>query len=83
MSTGKAILAIGPESIGSVSYLRDVAACVSDADQMEEVLFRLLEDPGMREKLGSRSRGKYIRNHNRAVLQQQFAQHVFESGVNG
>ena len=82
MSTGRAILAIGPESVGSVSYLRDVAACVSSADQMDEVLFRLLEDPELREQLGSRSRGKYLRNHDRAVLQRQFVQHVFESGVN-
>ena len=74
MSTGRAILAIGPESVGSVSYLRDVAACVSSADQMDEVLFRLLEDPELREQLGSSSRGKYLRNHDRAVLQRQFVQ---------
>lgn len=82
MSTGKAILAIGPKGIGSMDYLSDTAFCINHPDEISQRVTELLSDPAKRETLGKRSRGKYLACHNKEILQRQFAENVLGNGVN-
>ncbi len=77
LSLRKPILAIGPAGIGSMEYLRDVAACAFDAESVYEVLFKLVESKEMQDQLSEAAYSKYIRHHNREQLQQDFVRRVF------
>lgn len=77
LSLRKPILAIGPAGIGSMEYLRDVAACAFDAESVYDVLTRLVESKEIQDSLSEAAYNKYVQHHNREQLQRDFVSRVF------
>ena len=76
LSVGKPILAIGPGNIGSISYLSDVSLCVQDPNNIDKAVAEILGDEKKRCDLGASARKKYVRKHNKALLQKMFVSNV-------
>lgn len=76
MSIGKPILALGPSKIGSIEYLKDVAICVNEPDKIENAVSMLLKNITLQKKFGIKAREKFIHNHNKLKLQQDFYNNV-------
>lgn len=72
MSVGKPILAIGPDNIGTIEYLSDIAACATKKSQIREIVFRLLDSKSLQEEYGNRAYEKYLKYHVKEATQAQF-----------
>lgn len=79
LSVGKPILAIGPQGIGSMDYLSDVAVCVDDTDELSSRLTELLESETMQAEVAERCERKYLNNHSKEKIQQEFLRKVLET----
>ncbi|OUQ45169.1 hypothetical protein B5E64_10735 [Drancourtella sp. An12] len=55
LSLGKPILAIGPENIASMQFLKDTACCINDPKYMEKMLNIILSDEKKRKVLAKKS----------------------------
>ena len=77
MSVGKPILAIGPADIGTISYLSDVAVCITCKEDIGILTKTLLQSHKMREEYGNRSFNKYLDHHVKEVIQAPFIEKVF------
>lgn len=77
LSLGKPILAVGPESIASIDYLKDVGYIITEITELEDKVFELLSNDALKKELGILARKKYIANHNKDKLQLQFVNDVF------
>ena len=80
LSLGKPIFAVGPSDIGSMDYLFDVAECVFDESEIEDVLKRLLENTERQNQLGILAKQKYEKYHNKEAIQNQLLSLVFQEG---
>lgn len=80
LSIGKPVLAIGPNDIGSMEYLQDAAACVNDLTALQEILDKVLLDKDYAETIGNEARKKFITNHNKEKLQNEFINDVLGYG---
>lgn len=67
MSVGKPIVAIGPDGIASMEYLRDASCCITDEREIEKKLTELIADTEMQQRLAETARKKYLQNHVRDV----------------
>lgn len=76
LSVSKPILAIGPNEIGSMLYLKDVAMCVNNIKELNECIRKLLNDERLREEYAFKSRQKYEKKHDRKFLQREFIKNV-------
>lgn len=64
MSVGKPIFAVGPEDVGSIDYLKDVAFCAESEDQIFDAMLNMLSsDKDMDEKV-KLALDKFEKNHN-------------------
>ncbi len=79
LSTKKPIIAIGPEQIGSMEYLRGVACCFFSPldDSSREALYKIFEDEAERTSLAEKSYLKYCTLHNKEKNQKEFLQILF------
>src|SRR5699024_4436504 len=64
LSLGKPILAVGPDNISSMSYVRDNAFCITKPNLIEDELKKLIEDKELRKRLGEKSLKTYQEDHN-------------------
>ena len=76
MSVAKPILAIGPEEIGSMQYLQDVAVCVNDVKNLYDDVESLLDNQEICELYSYKARKKYEKNHNKELLQKEFVKNL-------
>ncbi len=76
LSVGRPILAIGPEGIGSIEYLKDVSFCINDIRELEERILHVLASGQDFEEKGKAAREKYLKNHNKKEQQRAFLHHV-------
>ena len=77
LSAGKPILAVGPSNIGSMEYLREVAACCNKKEEIYNNLENLLNDRSTRMELSERAYKKFQMYHDKAVIQEPFIAEVF------
>lgn len=79
LSTKKPIIAIGPEQIGSMEYLRDVACCFFHPmdDSSRETLYSFFENESERMAMAEKSYSKYCTLHNKEKNQKEFLQILF------
>lgn len=77
MSVGKPILAIGPESIGTMTYLSDVAMCVNKKADIEKSVGELIQSRKLQSELGKRAFDKYMKYHLKEQIQAPFIAEVF------
>ena len=77
MSVGKPILAIGPAEIGTISYLSDIAVCITRKDDIGSQTKPLLQSPKLREEYGNRAFIKYCKYHVKETIQTPFIKKVF------
>lgn len=59
LSVGKPILAIGPEQIGSMDYLKDVAECIINEEEIYEKLVKLASSVEVQKEYSRRALDKY------------------------
>lgn len=78
MSVEKPILAIGPQGIGSMDYLSDVALCVNDVNALTPALERVLTSEEERRALAEKARAKYVKRHDKVALQRNFLSAIFD-----
>ena len=76
LSIGKPILAIGPNGIGSMDYLKDAAKCVTDPNDLKDHVYDLLLSDQQRAELGQRASNKFDSNYNRESIQRRFREMV-------
>lgn len=81
MSLGKPILAIGPTGIGSMDYLRDVAICVNDINELDKYIAGILDKSMNLAEYAVHSREKYLKNHNTEILRTAFYNNVIGGEV--
>jgi len=80
MSMRKAILAVGPENIGSMDYLKDIALCVNNLDDLNEKIELLMEDEKLRDYYSANAYEKFLQNHDKAKAQNRIERIVFGEG---
>lgn len=76
LSVGKPVLAIGPMGIGSIDYLSDVAVCVDDVSELGDKLSALLSSDGFKAEIAEKCEKKYLNNHSKEKIQQEFLRKV-------
>lgn len=77
LSLHKPIFLVGPSSVGSVDYLRDVAAFASSEDMILSVLTDLIKSEEYRRELAQKASAKYLQNHDINYLRQSFIKRLF------
>lgn len=77
MSVGKPIFAVGPQQVGSMEYLQDVALCVNAPTDIQENLERLLQSNALQEEYATKAYDKYVKNHNKTTIQKDFIAKIF------
>ncbi len=77
MSVGKPILAIGPEEIGSMMYLKDFALCINDINDLRGKLTAFLESEEERDYYGEIALRGYEKFHVKGNIQKTFIDKVF------
>jgi len=78
LSLAKPILAIGPEEVASMKYLKDVAYCITRINDIKNEVSNFLNDAKLRNYLSVLSLDKYSTNHNIKVLRKEFEDKIFE-----
>jgi len=78
LSVGKPILAIGPDEISSIQYLKDVAFCITDLKSFYSKLAKFLLDSELRKNLAEAGLRKYKMNHNKEKLRKMFMDHIIK-----
>lgn len=78
MSVGKPILAVGPDKIGSIEYLRDVALCISKVGDIIGNVIILLNDTKKKKVISQYAREKYLLKHNKNEQQHMFIRALFK-----
>lgn len=78
LSLKKPIFAVGPDNIGSMDYLQDVAQCVYKLDDIYKKLVDLLESHELQLKLAKSSYIKYVKYNNKEKMQEKFIKKIFE-----
>lgn len=76
LSLGKPILAIGPEGIGSMEYLKEASLCVYEEDKIEEALKYLLSSDDLRRQLARLAEEKFLKFNNKRTMQEEFLKEV-------
>ena len=79
LSVGKPILAIGPENIGSMDYLSDVAVCVNNISELKDKLEQLIDSEMLQQKVADKCEKKYSLNHSKERMQQALLRKVMNS----
>lgn len=72
MSIGKPIIAIGPQVVGSMNYLRDIALCINDRKKIKSEIERIIKNENICRLYSKKSRNKYLLKHSPKVLQEEF-----------
>ena len=72
MSLKKPILAIGPETIGSIDYIKNETFCVTDLKKISEVIQTIFNSDEERVIKAKKAYDKYLRNHTKINIQNQF-----------
>lgn len=68
LSLGKPILAIGPEEIASIQYLKGTAYCISNEKCIENDIQKLILDEDLRKTLSSNALSLYNQNHEKKEI---------------
>lgn len=76
LSVKKPILAIGPDKIGSMQYLQDVAVCVNSVKNLYDSVEYMLEHREFCDLYSCKARDKYEQNHNKESLQREFVENL-------
>ena len=76
MSLRKPILAVGPNNIGSMLYLEDVAMCVNDENTIYEKLHNLLCNKELQDQLGRKAEQEFIKYNNKEELQKKMIRRI-------
>lgn len=71
MSVGKPIFAIGPNNVGSMKYLSDIAICCNRSELIKNKLEIILNDVKIREEYGNKARIKFLKDFNKRKQQEQ------------
>lgn len=64
MSMKKCILAIGPDEVASIKYLKDCAYCINNINQIEDKLEKILNQDDFRNKIALDCRKKFEKDFN-------------------
>ncbi|NIK11794.1 glycosyltransferase [Alkalibacillus almallahensis] len=72
LSFEKPILAVGPNDIASVEYLKDVGYCITNINNIEENLRNFLNNDTLQKKLIRKSRERFLSNHNQDRISKKF-----------
>lgn len=80
LSMRKAILAVGPDNIGSMDYLKDVAMCVNNINELYGKVEKLMDNETLRECYSSKAYNKFAQNHDKTRTQERIEQLVFGEG---
>lgn len=77
LSLHKPILAVGPEEVGSMQYLKNVSMCVCDENQIYDKLKELLESEDLKFKLSDLAEEKYYLLNDKKKMKDRFLGEVF------
>jgi len=78
LSLGKPILAIGPQEVASMEYLKNIALCVNDCDDIYRRLMVMITDEELRNNLSEYALKKYNAEHNVISLRAEFRNHILQ-----
>lgn len=81
LSVGKIILAVGPEDISSMMYLRDCAFCVNDIGGLEQAIEIILSMKELREEYGKKAVEKFDEMYREITMQKMFLINVIQDGT--
>ena len=69
MSYKKPIIAIGPEEVASMEYLKDCSCCIYDIDDIEKRILFLVSNSDEQKVIVERANIKYMQNHDKKSMQ--------------
>lgn len=72
LSLEKPILAIGPEEVASLEYLKNSAYCINNKNKIYEGIEKLINDKEIQDDLSRKAITKYNNNHNKKILINKF-----------
>lgn len=78
LSLEKPVLAIGPDKIASMEYLKDSAFCITNENNIYFHLQRLFTSNELREKLSLLALQKYEENHKKEEVSQKFISSILK-----
>lgn len=76
LSLGKPVLAIGPQQVASMEYLKDCAFCITNSNKIYSGLIDLFNDNSLRKVLSHKAQQKYEENHKKEIIYQQFISNI-------
>lgn len=81
LSVGKIILAVGPEEISSMMYLKDCAFCVHETSELAQAIEIILSMKKLREEYGKKAIEKFNKMHREIAMQKRFLINVMQDGT--
>jgi len=76
LSLGKPVLAIGPNQVASIEYLKDSAFCITDKDDIYFNLKALFDNKSLLEELSSSALLKFEQSHNKDQITNEFISYL-------
>lgn len=68
LSLGKPVIAIGPSQVASIEYLKDAAFCISNKDNIDFELERILNDEILQGELSNKTLLMFEANHKKEMV---------------
>lgn len=78
LSLGKSILAIGPNQVASMEYLKDSAFCITNKNDIYFSLRQIFSDDKLRKELSKKAFLKYKKNHDKKVVSRKFISSIID-----
>jgi glycosyltransferase involved in cell wall biosynthesis len=80
MSVGKPILAVGPDKVGSIEYLKGVSLIITNPTLLNERILAFLNDSQLKNELSKKARMKYLKKHDKFNQQRIIIKALSENG---
>lgn len=78
LSLGKPILAIGPNQVASMEYLKSSAFCITKQDNIYSDLVKLLNDNELQKVLSTKALLKFEKNHKKEILSEVLISNILD-----
>ena len=77
LSLNKPVLAIGPDEVASIDYLKDTAFCITDQERIYDNLRNFIDDKELQSILSKSALEKFEENHKKEILIEKFKASIF------
>ena len=77
LSFRKPIFAVGPNNVGSMMYLQNIAICANSLEEVYDKVCCLLFNPNEAKEFADKSYRQYLKNHKKSEVQQKFLSYFY------